>query len=249
VKVYRSTDGGNRIWFDEGEIEDIIESELRKSGFYPTVETPTVDLEGFLEEHLKVSLDQYADLDPDVLGQTEFLRGRAPSVRIDGKLTREAIDAGPQAQPGVLGRWRATVSHEASHIILHRSLFEVCESQGSLFSVSEDGNQPERVRCLKRDVTYGGVGDWREYQANSGMAALMMPRALFVQVAREHCELLGLDALVISTADRGATKLAFGIARVFGVSQQAAQIRLRTLGFVCSSEQAVFAGERAESVM
>lgn len=249
MKVYRSTDGGNRIWFNEGEIEDIIESELRKSGFYPTVENPMVDLEGFIEEHLKASLDQYAALDPDVLGQTEFLRGHRPVVKIDGKLTRKAIDAGPQAQLGMLGRWRATVSHEASHIILHRSLFEICEDQGSLFGEDSECDEPERVQCLKRDISYANIGDWREYQANNGMAVLMMPRTLFVQIAHEHCELLDIDSLIISESDRSASKLAFGLAKVFGVSQQAAQIRLRTLGFVCSSEQAVFSQLRADTFM
>lgn len=238
MKIYNSSDGGKRIWYDKGEIEDLVEAELRKSGFYPTADESRVDLEGFVEEYLQAPLDPYAKLDGDVLGLTEFRRGHSPLVKINGDLTRAAIDADPRTVPtGLLGRWRATVAHEGSHVLLHKMLYTISESQGSLFGEPADNAEVESVQCLKRDVAYAGVGDWREYQANQGMAALMMPRQIFIEVAQEHCDMLGVELLMGEMAADAAYRLSHGLARVFGVSHQAAEIRLKTLGFVCAPGQ------------
>lgn len=238
MKIYNSSDGGKRIWYEKGEVEDLVEAELRKSGFYPTGDEPVVDLEGFIEEYLQAPLDPYARLDSDVLGLTEFRRGLSPVVKINGDLTRAAIDGDPRMVPaGLLGRWRATVAHEGSHVLLHKMLYAISESQGSLFDEPSGDDEVERVQCLKRDVAYTGGQDWREYQANQGMAALMMPRKLFIEVAQEHCDLLGVELLMGEMAADSAYRLSHGLARVFGVSHQAAEIRLKTLGFVCAPGQ------------
>jgi len=238
VKIYNAPDGGKRIWYDDGEIEDLVEAELRQSKFYPTADEPVVDLEGFVEEYLQAPLDPYAKLDSDVLGLTEFRRGRGPLVKINGDFTRAAIDANPRRVPaGLLGRWRATLAHEGSHVLLHKMLYAISESQGSLFDEPAGDEEVESVQCLKRDVAYAGVKDWREYQANRGMAALMMPRQLFIEVAQEHCDLLGVELLMGEMASDAAYRLSYGLARMFGVSYQAAEIRLKTLGFVCAPGQ------------
>ena len=238
MKIYNASDGGARIWYEKGEIEDLDEAELRASDFYPTKDKPVVDLEGFVEEHLKAGLDPYAKLDRDVFGLTEFRRGRSPVVKLNEALTRAVVDADPKTVPaGLLGRWRATLAHEGSHVLLHKMLYEVSESQGSLFDKPAEDDEVESVQCLKRDVAYAGVADWREYQANMGMAALMMPRQLFIEVAQEHCDLLGVELLMGEMATDAAYRLSRGLARVFGVSGQAAEIRLKTLGFICAPGQ------------
>lgn len=65
----------------------------------------------------------------------------------------------------------------------------------------------------------------------------MMPRQLFIEVAQEHCDMLGVELLMGEMAADAAYRLSHGLARVFGVSHQAAEIRLKTLGFVCATEQ------------
>ena len=103
------------------EIEQMMESELRKARLFPTLEEPVVKLEPFVERHLKASLDQYADLDSSVLGVTEFFEGKPPRISLNRQLTGSALDE-DETPPGVLGRWRATLAHEAGHVLLHRSL-------------------------------------------------------------------------------------------------------------------------------
>jgi len=75
MKSYRAADGTERLWFEAEEIEAIMEDELHKAGLLPSAEHPTVNVEDFIELHLKVKLDQHAILDGDVLGMTEFQKG------------------------------------------------------------------------------------------------------------------------------------------------------------------------------
>lgn len=229
MKWYKGPEGDQRIWFEPEEIEQIAEDELRKAGLFPTPTAPVTDLERFLEGHLKASLDQYAELEPEVLGLTRFESGRPPAVSINQDLTG-AVDE--ESQPGLTGRWRATIAHEGAHVLLHRVLFELDEDQGTLFPSTPSGSQAQRLmRCLKRDVgPQSRSTDWREIQANKGMAALLMPRRVFVKVARLETAALGLSSLTAGSPSSVA--LARRLATIFTVSRQAASIRLETLAIV-----------------
>ena len=95
------------------------------------------------------------------------------------------------------------------------------------------------MRCLHRDVNdvrtqdWGRTSrrqDWREVQANRGMAALLMPSRTFKDVAFDQIAKLGLSNLH-SSPDFAET-LATAVAGIFQVSKQAALIRLGTLQVV-----------------
>jgi Zn-dependent peptidase ImmA (M78 family) len=95
------------------------------------------------------------------------------------------------------------------------------------------------MRCLHRDVNdvstqdWGRASrrqDWREVQANRGMAALLMPSRTFRDVAFDQMTKLGLSNLH-SSSDSAET-LATAVAGIFQVSKQAALIRLGTLQLV-----------------
>lgn len=235
MRRYRASNGEERLWFDVSEIELMMESELRKASLMPTESSPSVKLESFVERHLKATLDQYAELDVSVLGVTEFFEGKAPRISLNKNLTGSALDDG-DAPPGVLGRWRATVAHEAGHVLLHRSLFEFAVGNMNLFEPSPAERGRQLQRCLKRDVAHGGgASDWREVQANQAMAALLMPKSFFLKIARAHIEQLfpGVDMLTAGQDDRVAARLG----PVLEVSKQAARIRLTTLGLVESKGQ------------
>jgi len=227
MKYYKGPEGDQRIWFDENEIEAIAEDELRKAKLLPTTEKPVTDLERLIEGHLGAALDQYAELEQGVLGLTEFVPGRSPAISISRDLTGSALDD-DDPLPGLRGRWRATLAHEASHVLLHRFLFELDPNQAQLFGdeaiVSLTGQR--LMRCLKRDVgARAGGSDWREVQANRGMAALLMPRRVFTKVANsEMGTKAGLAVVVARLAER------------FEVSKQAARIRLTTLKLVDDPE-------------
>ena len=230
MKWYPGPDGGQRLWFEPGEIETICDEELKKAGLIPTDAAPVTDLERVIEQYLGADLDQYADLEPHVLGFTAFPEHKVPAVSINKDLTGSALDE-EETVPGLKGRWRATLAHEASHIILHRFLFDVHLDQGQLFTMSSEEPQRKVMRCLKRDVGYGrSVSDWREVQANQGMAALLMPRRLFKKAARAIRSASGIGTPTVSSS--AAVLLAQRLAETFAVSRQAAAIRLETLQLV-----------------
>lgn len=229
MKWYKSAEGEQRIWYEQDEIEQIAADELRRASLFPTPQSPVVDLERFIESYLHSKLDQYAVLPDDVLGATEFTPGESPRVQINRGLTASAVD---EPLAGAFGRWRATMAHEGSHILLHRVLFELNPDQAILFDVPTADSRPRLLRCLQRNIVGRGGGDWREVQANRGMAALLMPQGLFRELTREEIESLGFTrAALEADADKVLT-LIKRLARRCGASQQATGIRLETLALI-----------------
>ena len=99
MKWYTSADGDQRIYYTEEEIEQIFVHELARAGLRPTPAAPVTALERSIEVHLKADLDQYANLEPDVLGLTQF----SPATRRPRRsLLTSAVDSGESA-PGLVG--------------------------------------------------------------------------------------------------------------------------------------------------
>jgi hypothetical protein len=241
VKRYRAKDGTERLWYGDDEIEEIMLAELAKFGLMPTLDEPVLRVEDFIERHLRVQFESDADLPAEVLGETEFRVGARLRIKINRDLTGAALDD-EDSPLSILGRYRATAAHESSHVIPHRCLFNLTEKQGSLFEVTGAEAAPEEPRtvalqrCFKRNVLFRGtVSDWREVQANKGMAALLMPKGLFVELAgRELAKLPG------ERADLGSAQalvVAGLLGESFKVSRQAALIRLETLNLLATPGQ------------
>lgn len=245
MKWYRGGDGGQRFWLESGEIESMMEDELRRADLFPSLDSPVVDMEAFIERHLQAKLDQHADLDSDVLGLTEFYPGQPPRILINRDLTGAAIDE-DESPPGVLGRWRATLAHEGAHVVEHRSLFELDDLQGDLFPRMDKRAEPQRLmRCFKKNVLYrDGGSDWREVQANRGMAALLMPRSVFLSAVEEELARLALSPDSLAGGSLEARRLAARLATFFAVSKQAAEIRLQNLGVIRTAGQGLLAAAR-----
>lgn len=240
MKDYRSPNGERRLWFEGKEIEEIMTDELQRCGMFPTTSAPAVDLEAFLELHLRVKLDLYAELGPKLLGVTKLVTGRQPIVKINGGLTAQAH--GAAAQGGILGRWRATLAHEAAHVILHRRLVDVPQAQGSLFAQGDESEAgTTMMECLERDILLArGIGDWREVQANQGMASLLMPRGPFSSLTRD---IVGAQSAgdLLAYIPEADTRAFSDLVRELSVrclaSREAVSIRLHTLGLARSSSE------------
>ena len=242
MKEYRSSTGERRLWFEENEIEWMMEDELRKAGLFPCLADPVVDVESLLEIHFGVKLDLHAVLDDDVLGVTHFLRGKKPLVSINKDLTSQSeTGEGPS---GVLGRWRATMAHEAGHVALHRGLVEVPYEQGSLFSEITKGSTSSLLRCLKRDVSFRKSDyDWKEVQANRGMAALLMPARVFRELTLDIVKADTFEELperFPETSSAEFSNLLAELSRRCKVSREAARIRLESLGLARISDETMF---------
>ena len=135
MKEYRSANGEMRIWYGPSEIDSIMVRELISSKLMPSKsdEDLTIDVEEFVQRHLRLRMDQYADLSGHILGVTEFRAGEKPNISINRDLTGSALDQ-DDSTPGLIGRWRETVAHEASHVLLHRHLFEFGGSHQAPYS-------------------------------------------------------------------------------------------------------------------
>jgi Zn-dependent peptidase ImmA (M78 family) len=92
------------------------------------------------------------------------------------------------------------------------------------------------MRCLHRDIGPSGGTDWsairraprwHEVQANRGMAALLMPRAVFRRLALRIMQDNGVPAGT-SIAEGTTDPVITEVAATFEVSKQAAGIRLTT---------------------
>ena len=254
MKDYRSPNGERRLWFEDNEIEEIMTDELLRCGMFPSASAPVVDLEAFLELHLRVKLDLYSDMGSNLLGVSGFVTGRQPIVKISRGLTAQAHEG--VARGGILGRWRATLAHEAAHVILHRRLVDVPQAQESLFALgAEFEAETAMTQCFERDIWFArGTGDWKEVQANQGMASLLMPSSLCTSMTREIVGAQAADDLLayIPAADTGAfSDLIRELSLLCQVSREAARIRLNTLGLARPSSEpmlALDAGPRGGSM-
>ena len=240
MREYHTSTGERRVWYDPAEIEAIMVDELSRAQLLPNSDQDdlSVDVEKFVEVYLGLPLDQHAELDTTVLGVTEFVPGKMPKISINRDLTGSALDA-EDATPGLVGRWRATVAHEACHVLLHRMLFEIEDKQHSLFGSAERAATPRRLlRCLKRDVGFSRqVSDWREVQANLGMGALLMPKPILLEAVDKGRLAVGAADRLIAAGSAMHENLAAILARRFAVSKQAARIRLDALRIVHPADQ------------
>lgn len=239
MKEYH-TGGERRLWYEPAEIEAIAVDELSRAGLLPRSDEDdvSVDIEALVERHLKLPLDQYAQLEPDVLGVTTFVPGQPPRISLNRDLTGSALDA-EEAAPGLLGRWRATLAHEAAHVLLHRILYELDDLQRGLFTAGpRTAASPKLHRCLKRDVGLPGSGrDWKEIQANMGMGALLMPRPLVLAVVKEERQGLGIADQTLVAGSHAHAALTGSLSRRFKVSKEVAGIRLDTLAIAKARAQ------------
>lgn len=222
MKTIAEADGSARLWYDADEIERITMDALRDAGLWSSDAGRVVDVEHLLEVHLGAAVDYGAPLEPAVLGYTSF--ARPVRVAINRALTAAAQR--PGAGRATVGRWRATLAHEAAHILLHARLFEV-----------DAAATAESQQCLRTEVGARQASDWREVQANLGMGALLLPRPGVVDAVRK---MLVVERVIppLPAASPMGYRLIGELTRRFAVSRQVARIRLIGLGLVIDAAAA-----------
>lgn len=216
MRTIAEADGSARLWYDAEEIERIAMNALRDAGLWSNDDSRAVDVEHLLEINLGAAVDYGAPLKPAVLGYTSF--AQPIRVAINRALTAAAQRPGAGRAP--IGRWRATLAHEAAHILLHARLFEV-----------DAAAIGETQRCYRTEVGARRASDWREVQANLGMGALLLPRPGVVDAVRSM--LVAERAIPpVPAASPIGYRLIGELTRRFAVSRQVARIRLIGMGLV-----------------
>ena len=190
-----------RLWYEEDEIEAIMDDELRAAGRPRLGNGLAVDIDAFIERRLGV-VPEYVPLPAGVHGSAGFAADGTARIQISAALSVKA-----QRRRSAERRLRSTLAHEAAHVILHRSLF--LKESGALFGRRGAARLCGDIRFSGR--AYGG--EWWEWQANRGMAALLLPR-------RD----------VLSQVDAGGWASVGRLSEDFEVSPTAVRYRLQQLG-------------------
>jgi IrrE N-terminal-like domain len=173
------------------------------------------------------SLDLYSDLSQEegtnVEGVTDFIPGGKPIVRIAASLS-EAENRSH--------RLRTTLTHEYGHVKFHNYLYQVDEGMGVLFS---DAFERRPAKCKRETMLDAPASDWMEWQAGYVCGSILMPLTHVKKVVGNFRKTANMLGPIAPTSKEGMMLLA-KMEEDFGVSQEAARIRLLKLGLFGSDK-------------
>lgn len=197
-----------RLYYEESEIDAIMEDEFRRAGKPRFGSGDAVDVDAFIENHLNLT-PQFVPLPAGVQGATDFFPDGRAEMRICESLSTRAGNS----EPGAENLIRTTLAHEAAHYLLHRLLF--LKQTEDLF-----GGQASR-RELCRDIrpVAGYSGEWWEWQANRGMGALLLPKSEMLPFIRANRD--GIES--------GDVEFIRAVAKRYAVSTQVVRFRFDQL--------------------
>jgi Zn-dependent peptidase ImmA (M78 family) len=165
-------------------------------------------------------LDSSADLSyygPTVEGVTEFCSGEKPVVRISSQLADN---------PRLENRLRTTLTHECGHVRHHRYLLEMKTATRDLFA----HENVQRQACKRETIAVGAPADWMEWQAGYCCGALLMPFSNVKETMRAFMLRHGTGPFPLSALSSEGQDLIERVVADYGVSRQAAYVRLVRLG-------------------
>ncbi len=194
----------SRLWFEESEIDQIMDDAFKAAGSPRLNDAGAVDIDTFIESHLKIT-PEYVALPEGVFGASDFHSNGKVKVRISDVLSQRAADEEAGAENFI----RTTMAHEAAHVLLHRSMF--LTQTESLFG----SPAPQTELCRDVGPVRGYSGEWWEWQANRGMGALLMPYSDMRRLLRTNR----------SEIDSGESEFVAHIAHAYSVSTQVVRYR------------------------
>lgn len=223
-----SSPWGERLWFDDQEFDDMMDELRAKAGNNIFEEGRGVDVEAVLERVYQVTPD-YVDLPQGMLGRTRFY----PDGRLEVHVSRELSDAA-EVDPIIRRRLRTTLGHECGHIVAHRHLHVSELLMPSLFGeapreVPKFLCRQEAVESFKGPESPGYDGQWWEYQANRGMASLLLPRRELADYLRPLLSAKGLASVHHALLAGRTEEVIRDLIHAFDVSMQVVVYRLQEL--------------------
>jgi IrrE N-terminal-like domain len=174
-----------------------------------------------LIERDAADLDLYADLakeGPEVQGVTDFFPNRKPNVRIASELSAASSE----------NRLRTTLTHEYGHVRFHDFLWQVGAQNPTMHE--KLARQPT-PKCKRDNLIDAPKVDWMEWQAGYVSGAILMPRSHVTALVGTFCDAQKVYAPLID-GSRPAVALVALAAKTFGVSTEAARVRLFKLEFL-----------------
>ena len=219
-----------RPYYDTEELDSLSEELIVDflSEKYGGVSFPmsTEDLTVLIESETS-DLDQYADLSlegDDVEGITLFFSDRKPIVKVAEELAVTSYRE---------HRLRTTLTHEFAHVKLHSCLWQF--NQLRLLPQEDNGAGP---RCRRGSILGESRGDWMEWQAGYVSGALLMPVTSLKAVVQANVKNWGVLGGVARKSSKGEELIRL-VSVQFGVSRDAARVRLEQLGLLTGGEENV----------
>jgi hypothetical protein len=206
------------------ECEELISTFLRERHGRAQYPVSTDDLT-VLVETLVADLDLYADLsqeEGEVEGVTDFLPGKKPKVRISKRLSEDDRMA---------NRLRTTLTHELGHVKFHAFMFEAPKS-GLLF---EPATPNLTNKCKRDNMLEARQSDWMEWQAGFACGAFLMPGTVVAEIVREFVRGLKDPIAQLHLSSTEGQSLITTLTERFGVSRDAARVRLLQKGILTDS--------------
>jgi hypothetical protein len=202
------------------ECERIIIQFMKESCGGFVLPIPTEALTKLIERDA-ADLDLYADLTsegPDVHGLTNFYPARRPEVRIAAELSESSSE----------NRLRTTLTHEYGHVKFHDFLWQM-EAHNP--TMHEQLSRQRSPKCKRDKIVGASEVDWMEWQAGYVSGSLLMPLSQVKAAVGTFCETHKLFAPIVvdSSAAQALVKV---VAAAFGVSTDAARVRLLKVGFL-----------------
>jgi len=201
----------------ESAIVDFLKEQNGEARFPVT----TDDLTRMIERDTD-DLDLYADLSgfgPTVEGLTEFRPGQKPFVKISAELSEDERRQ---------NRLRTTLTHEWGHVRFHAYLWDLEPPRPDLLAHSPDAT---RQICKRETIINAKQTDWMEWQAGYVCGAVLMPLTRLQRLVGSYQEAQGLYGS-LDAQSAHATRLIAEVQEAFGVSAEAARIRLLKLGLI-----------------
>jgi Zn-dependent peptidase ImmA (M78 family) len=211
-------------------------------------EAQPIDYEHFLQFYLEADLlFDNITADGSILGLTSFDIGQITIYDMENHCGKEidVVEGTIILDKHLLsvdkaGRLRFTALHEGSHWWCHKDVYAKNRTQGTYFAVNNHPAVKSRTNSLDNFVFRKSAisKDWMEYQAEYMASALAMPKTPFIVTAEKILSGLGIpDGKIITGVDKDCdffAKLIFPalIAKAFGVSRKAAEIKLWNFGFI-----------------
>lgn len=171
----------------------------------------TADLTVLIEQAVE-DLDSGCELGDGIDGLTDFFPRRKPRVKISSRLQAPYLE----------NRLRTTLTHEYGHVLLHGFLFVLDDDLKMLF----DGQAKDTRNTCHRDYIHGGATDWMEWQAGFACGALLMPQSELIRLVKAFRDAEGLVYADIGVHTPAGKRLIQRVMGAFGVSQDAARVRL-----------------------
>jgi Zn-dependent peptidase ImmA (M78 family) len=137
-----------------------------------------------------------------------------------------------------------TVMHEAGHLMMHKEVYQkMAERRFYVYGIPEGSWGINSALCMRSNIGNGNKLttslDFREHQANTFAASMLMPPRVFIPYVQHLIDILKYIDGEFIIYERGVTDCTRGMiyekfvretARHFGVSEQAVKVQLKKYG-------------------